>query len=108
MPKTVGCSIVRVGYSILRGISLITGENGINAYDVMNFIEAGTPVCDRILFSLAVEYTHKLMRPPCKKKQQQQQQRQRNNHSLLVYTTQDSLVLPMLNQSICDRRFTSN
>ena len=66
MPKTVGCSIVRVGYSILRGISLITGENGINAYDVMNFIEAGTPVCDRILFSLAVEYTHKLMRPPCK------------------------------------------
>ena len=48
---SIGCSMVGVGYSILLGISLITGEYGINAYEVMNLIEAGTPVCDRILFS---------------------------------------------------------
>ena len=35
----------------MRGISLITWEYGINVYEVMNLIEAGTPVYDRILFS---------------------------------------------------------
>ena len=43
--------MVGVGYSILLGISLITGEYGINAYNVMNLIEAGTPVRNGILFS---------------------------------------------------------
>ena len=38
--------MVGVGYSILRVISLITGEYGINAYDVINLIEAGTAVCE--------------------------------------------------------------
>ena len=35
---SIGCSMVGVGYSILLGISLITGEYGINAYNVMNLI----------------------------------------------------------------------
>ena len=42
--------MVGVGY-YFAGISLITWEYGINVYEVMNLIEAGTPVYDRILFS---------------------------------------------------------
>ena len=80
MPTTVGCSIVRVGYSILWGISLITGDY-INAYDVMNLIEAGTPVCNGILFSCSGIHPQVTETPMQKK--QQQQQGQRNNHSLL-------------------------
>lgn len=103
MPKTVGCSIVRVGYSILWGISLTTGDY-INTYDVMNLIEAGPPVCDRILFSSSGIHPQVTETPL---------QNNNNNNkdkeiTIPYYTTQDSLVLPMLNQSICDRRFTSN
>jgi len=99
--------MVGVGYSILRRISLITGEYGINAYDVMNLIEAGTPVCNRILFSSSGI-------PPQVYSETTLQNNNNNNNNkdkeitIPYHTTQDSLVLPMLNQSICDRRFTSN
>ena len=91
MPRrTVGCSMVGVGYSILLGISLITGEYGINAYNVMNLIEAGTPVRNGILFScsgIQPQVTDRYWDPLAKKQQQQQQQqRQRNNHSLLHHS----------------------
>ena len=62
-------------------------------------------------YFLAVGYSHKLLidtETPLQKNNNNSNNNKDKEITIPYYTTQDSLVLPMLNQSICDRRFTSN